>query len=197
MLDGTIPPANQQDYLSRVFTETERLNNIVNDLLTLARLRSGKLVFNWEDINPETVVADVVEMFSPQASEAKVSLEFTRPGTSRMLRGDSNRLTQVFINTLDNAIKFSPVGGKVQVLGQWLPGGFQVQIIDEGPGIPPDELSRIFERFYIGNISSDREYPGTGLGLAISKLIVEKHGGSIKASNRKEGGCIITTFLPG
>ncbi|MGB9803743.1 sensor histidine kinase [Desulfofundulus sp.] len=197
MLDGTIPPAEHPAYLARVFSETGRLAHIVDDLLTLARLKSGHLRFNREDLHPEEVLADVVEVLTPLAVEKQVVLDFsTNAGERRTICGDRCRLAQVFTNIIDNAIKFSPANSTVIVRGEWKPGGFHVRVADEGPGIPPAELPYIFERFYTGNLSSDREYPGTGLGLAISKLLVEKHGGKITAANRPGGGCEFSIFLP-
>ncbi|MDQ0285015.1 signal transduction histidine kinase [Desulfofundulus luciae] len=197
MLDGTIPPAGRPAYLARVFAETGRLAHIVDDLLTLARLKSGHLRFNWEDVCPGTILAEVVEILTPLAVEKKVTLDFSTSVEGYMtLRGDRCRLAQVFTNIIDNAIKFSPENSKVIVRGEWKASGFLVRVTDEGPGIPPAELPYIFERFYTGNLSSDREYPGTGLGLAISKLLVEKHGGKITAGNRPGGGCEFSIFLP-
>ncbi|RDV80727.1 sensor histidine kinase [Ammonifex thiophilus] len=194
MLDGTIPPEKQQSYLARVFSETERLRRLVDDLLMLVRLRSGRFTFNWQNTDLRRVLTTVEEVMSPLALEKGVQLEF-RTREELPVYADEGRLVQVFMNLVDNAIKFSPPGGRVLVEAEKSDGLLRVQVTDEGPGIPPEELPRIFDSFYSGAARSRSEL-GTGLGLAISKLIVEKHGGHISVQNRPEGGCTFTVLLP-
>ncbi|RPF46980.1 signal transduction histidine kinase [Thermodesulfitimonas autotrophica] len=195
ILDGTIAPPDQPAYLARVFGEVGRLSGIVDELLTLARLRGGRLRFHWERLNPTAVLDAVVEMLTPLAAEKKVKIDFAAVGDQRELWADRGRLAQIFTNILDNAVKFSPEGGKVEVNACWDAQGWRVTIGDEGPGIPPGDIPYIFDRFYTGSLSA-RESPGTGLGLAISKLLVEEHGGTISVRNRPRGGCEFTVFLP-
>ncbi|MGQ9513432.1 sensor histidine kinase [Thermodesulfitimonas sp.] len=137
----------------------------------------------------------VVEMLTPLAAEKKVKIDFVTVGEERRLWADRGRLAQIFTNILDNAVKFSPRGGKVAVNASWDAQGWRVTIGDEGPDIPPGDIPYILDRFYTGNLST-RESPGTGLGLAISKLLVEEHGGTISVRNRPGGGCEFTVFLP-
>ncbi len=196
MLDGTVPLTKHPTYLARIYAESERLAEIVDDLLTLARLRSGHLQFNWTDVVPGTVLSEVVEICRPIAAEKNVGLILSGTSSEKTIQADPQRLTEVFINIIDNAIKFSPPDSTVYVQSGWTPTEFWVKFADEGAGIPADELPNIFDRFYIGNPSSRQEYAGTGLGLAISKLLIENHGGNITVHNRGPRGCEFTIKLP-
>ncbi|HEY3373491.1 MAG TPA: HAMP domain-containing sensor histidine kinase [Candidatus Aquicultor sp.] len=196
MLDGTIHPEQQTAYLARVYSEAGRLSKIVDDLLTLARLQSGRVQFEWKEEDPAAVLSEVVEILEPQATEKQLKLELVRVGENRKLRTDRNRLAQIYMNVLANAIKFSPSGGTITVNSVWNTDGYYVTVLDEGSGIPEDELPSIFERFYTGSGKTDRELPGSGLGLAISKLLVEEHAGTITAVNRAEKGSEFTIFFP-
>ena len=196
ILDDTIPSENRLSYLARVFAETGRLSQIIDDLLALAQLRSGRFQFNWKDIDPKGVLEEVIEMLTPLAAEKGVTLNFTGGSESRTLTADRLRLSQVFTNVIDNAIKFSPARGEVEINAGWEADSFKISVADEGPGIPQEELPHVFERFYMGSSSSEYEHQGTGLGLAISKLLVEEHGGTITVRNRSSGGCEFVIFLP-
>ncbi|MGO0122117.1 sensor histidine kinase [Desulfothermobacter acidiphilus] len=194
MLDGTIPEDKQQAYLARVFSETERLRRLVDDLLMLVRLRSGQFSFNWQLTDLQRVMTAVEEIMSPLAAEKEVDLEFHLRGQLPVY-ADEGRLVQVFMNIVDNAVKFSPPGKKVVVEAEKTGAYLRVRVTDEGPGIPPEDLPRIFDSFYSGSTRTRSEL-STGLGLAISQLIVEKHGGYISVRNRPEGGCEFTVILP-
>jgi signal transduction histidine kinase len=196
ILDGAIPLANQAVYLARVYKETSRLSHIVDDLLTFARLRSERFNFNWEEADPVEALTASVEILSPLAAEKRIALNFSVKGENQIIYADIGRIMQVFINVIENAIKFSPEDKEIIIDAKWQPSGFLVRIMDEGHGIPPEELPYIFDRFYAGSFSSEREYPSIGLGLAICRLLVKKHGGEITVSNRPEGGCEFVIFLP-
>jgi signal transduction histidine kinase len=186
ILDGA---ADDRAAAQVIYDEAGRMNSMVNDLLDLARLDSGAAGLQQESIDLASLLGGLVLKFTPQARQAQVELSLSvgDPGAGLPpILGDPDRLAQVFSNLLDNGLKYTPAGGRVDVWvhpsGNWM----EVQVADSGPGIPPDELERIFERFY----QTDKARPGgsrrgVGLGLAIASEIVEAHGGSIAAYNRQ------------
>ena len=141
------------------------------------------------------LLAAVTEKFDPQAKAKGVALQTELPPTLPALTGDADRLAQVFTNLLDNALKHSPSGGKVTLAATASPGWVEVGVSDTGQGIPAEDLSRIFERFYQVDKSRARR-PGVGLGLTISKDIVEAHGGSLRAESVVGIGSRFVARLP-
>jgi two-component system phosphate regulon sensor histidine kinase PhoR len=132
----------------------------------------------------------------PQAERRRIALRATvlEPQT---VMADRDRLLQVLTNLLDNAIKFTPEGGVVEVAVRGRRGGVDVEVSDSGRGIPDEALPRIFDRFYRVERSRSREEGGTGLGLAIAKHIIDAHGGQISAGSRVGRGSVFTVHLPG
>lgn len=199
MLEGMITtPAEQQQVAGIVHAEAERMTRLVNQLLDLARLESGQLVLNREPIELSELIDQIVRGLSVRAQEKGVVLEQeVRPVPA--VQGDPDRLTQVFLNLLDNAIRFTPATGRVTARLE--PSGsnwVEVRIQDTGPGIPAEDLPRVFERFYQVDKSraSVGEERGAGLGLAITRELVEAHGGSIEASSAPGQGATFTVRLP-
>jgi PAS domain S-box-containing protein len=158
---------------------TERLINLVNDLLEMERIQSGRMKFEFQPLDLTSLVEKSLEANKPYAEAHKVAFEMrtTTPGV--LVRGDGDRLTQVMANLLSNAAKFSPEGGTVAVSLDHSDEGLRVSVSDRGPGIPEAFRDHIFERFTQADSSDTRQKGGTGLGLSISKAIVEKHGGRI------------------
>lgn len=174
ILDGTIPEQDHQRYLSLAYQETQRLAEIANDLLDMARMRAGQLEFRWEPLDLREIGRETVETLQPLAADRGIDLRLSLPVEVLAVRGDRNRLMQVLINILDNALKFTPPGGRVVVKGEMLDSVCRLAVSDNGPGIPEEDLPFIFERFYRGTQGG-----GTGLGLAICKLIIDAHRGAI------------------
>jgi signal transduction histidine kinase len=142
------------------------------------------------------LMASVTERISLRAAEKGVVLENQLPAFPPMV-GDGDRLAQVFTNLLDNAVKFTPSGGRVRLRGEVEDGWASVHVEDMGPGIPAEELSRIFERFYQLDKARRRGGGGgAGLGLAISREIVQGHGGQLRASSRPGEGSRFSVRLP-
>jgi signal transduction histidine kinase len=190
---------------------------MVLDLLELARLDSGVASFNREPLDLGRLLKDVVEKFTPQASQSNIDLRYNlrrlhvdtisansqdedqagvdeRSELLPAVIGDPDRLAQVFTNLVDNALKYTPTNGSVDVNARCLDGFIEVQIADTGPGIPAEELDRVFERFYqMDKSRRGGERRGVGLGLAIAHEIVQAHGGTIKASSKQTGSRVMET----
>jgi two-component system OmpR family sensor kinase len=202
-----------------IYDEAGRMARLVEELLDLARIESGQITMARQPLDLAEVVQKSVEALSLRAKTAGVQLVMDVPSLP-LINGDQDRLAQVFANLLDNALKHTPAGGKVQVNARSLSGSSavrrklsgrqqpgtrdqpwpatwaEVSIADSGPGIPPEEISRIFERFYQIDKSRARKTGGAGLGLPIAREIVEAHGGTIKAESVLGLGTRFIVALP-
>ncbi len=158
---------------------------IIDDLLDMSRIISGKVRLDVQQIDLPAVVFEAVDTMRVSASAKGVRLQSVIDPLNSSVTGDPNRLQQVFWNLLSNAIKFTPKGGRVQVLLERVNSHVEVSVIDTGDGISPDFLPYIFDRFKQADASTTRRHGGLGLGLAIVKNLVELHGGSVRA---KSGG---------
>jgi signal transduction histidine kinase len=187
ILDGTANDADSsRQAASVIYSEAERMRRMVMDLLELARLDAGVVELKLTQVDLSALLRGVVEDFLPLAKQAQVDLQITAdPGL--LVVGDADRLAQVFTNLVDNSLKFTQAGGKVTLSAHPSDGWVEVNVCDTGPGIPPEELERIFERFYqIDKSRRGGEGRGVGLGLAIAREILHAHGGSITARNLNE-----------
>jgi two-component system OmpR family sensor kinase len=191
ILDGTASDsAGIRQSAQVIFDEAARMKRMVMELLELARMEAGTLGFERQRVDIGALLRDVLEKFTPQAHLAQVELHLDQLIEGEKLpeiTADDDRLTQVFSNLIDNALKFVPPGGTISVTARPVDGWLEVQVADTGPGIPPDELERIFERFYqTDKARSGGNQRGMGLGLAITREIVLAHGGTISVHNRSE-----------
>ncbi len=176
--------------------DVDRLRRIVEDLLLLARADNGRLTMERERVDLDSLVQALAETYQAQALELGVALEVDAPARA-VVDGDERWLYQLVGNLLDNALKFTPVGGSVRVSVRPGPEAVRLTVRDSGPGIPEGSLDRIFERFYQADGSRARAAkPGSGLGLAIAAWIVDSHGGRISAANDPAGGARFTVVLP-
>jgi two-component system phosphate regulon sensor histidine kinase PhoR len=189
-------PATCDQFLGIIQKHTENLNAILSDLLQLSTIESG--VYRWK--RQEVSVIDLLEraarVLRPVAERRRQSLTVRPGGASLMIWGDLDRLTEALINLLDNAVKYTPDDGSITVEASADGDGVRIVVTDTGIGIPPKELSRIFERFYRVDRARSREQGGTGLGLAIVKHIVEAHGGRIAVDSTVGRGSTFSLFLP-
>jgi signal transduction histidine kinase len=197
ILEGAVRDAEGLRRAARVIhEESDRLRRLVEDLLDLARLDAHQVSFVRAPLDLHGLLSSVLERISLRAAEKGVRLENELPTYPSMV-GDGDRLAQVFTNLLDNAVKFTPAGGSVRLRGEVSDGWAAVHVEDMGPGIPADELSRIFERFYqLDKARAGGEGRGVGLGLAISREIVQAHGGRLTANSRPGEGSRFTVELP-
>jgi two-component system OmpR family sensor kinase len=186
----------QRSALESLGEDVARLRRIVGDLLLLARADNGRLALEREPVALEGLVQALAETYQARAVEQGVTLEVDAPVRVEV-EGDERWLYQLVGNLLDNALKFTPAGGRVTVAVRPQPGRALLSVGDTGPGIPEESLERIFERFYQVDLSRTREQKsGSGLGLAIAAWIAQAHGGRIFAGNQAEGGALFTVELP-
>jgi len=169
---------------------------IIEDLLDVSRIITGKMRINTQPVDLLLIIHAAIDAVRPaaEAKEIRISTHIEAPDP--IVRADSERLQQVLWNLLANAVKFTPSGGKVDVYLEQHGSLAEIRIEDTGPGVPPEFLPRIFERFSQADGSSTRKHGGLGLGLAIVRHLVELHGGTVSAANRREGGAILTVRLP-
>jgi PAS domain S-box-containing protein len=158
---------------------------IIDDLLDMSRIISGKVRLDVQPLDLPAVVLEAIETIRAGASAKEIRLQTVIDPLNATILGDPNRLQQVFWNLLNNAIKFTPKGGRIQVLLQRINSHVDVSVVDTGEGISPDFLPYIFNRFQQADPSTTRKHGGLGLGLAIVKNLVELHGGTVRA---KSGG---------
>jgi signal transduction histidine kinase len=181
--------------LRMIEQESEHLAQIVDQLLVTAQIDRGQLRLDENDCDVAALCSSVLDAAETRRPES-ISLELVAPGSTRPLRCDSSRLKQVLVNLVENAIKYSPNGGRVEVRLADAPNRLRIDVIDEGLGIPPSEQSRIFEKFYRLDAEMTRGVGGSGLGLYISREIVEQMGGVLSVSSRRGAGSTFTVTLP-
>ena len=182
-------------FLPRVKREVDRMVHLVQDLLDLARAESGRLRLRREDVDLCSVAANILKTFEPRAAQLGVHLRMSED--SARIDGDPDRLAQVLVNLIDNALRHTPAGGSVTVDVRPYEGGATLVVRDTGVGIPYNDLPHVFERFYVVDRSRARESTGTGLGLSIVKQIVEAHGGAVTADSEFGLGATFTCVFPG
>lgn len=171
-----------KSFLEKAHIHTLNLNNLLNDLIDISRIESGEMRMSFRYFNVNEYLDSIVQEFQPMAAEKKISLTFQRTENNMQLLGDKQRLRHVFNNLLTNALKYTEKG-KVEVLIADETKNCKIVIRDTGIGIPPEDISRIFERFYRVDKARSRAVGGTGLGLAIVKHIVEAHGSKVEVKS--------------
>lgn len=169
----------QQECLSIINTETDRLTRLINNLLDVSRLESGKIHFKTEEVNIEEIARHVIETLKPHILEKQINIGMIFPKKIPMIMGNKDLLNQVYTNLMSNALKFTQRGGRI-VLGAKITGNeLELYVHDNGSGIAPENIPKLFEKFYQVDSSMTREHSGTGLGLAIVKHIITAHHGKI------------------
>jgi signal transduction histidine kinase len=198
ILDGTADTSESRTQAVQIiYNEAGRMHRMVLDLLDLARLDAGTADLKMSAVDVQALLQNIVIKFTPQAQKAGIRLDLDIPAALPAVLGDGDRLAQVFINLVDNALKFTPAGGRVILSA--IPAGSEMELTvsDTGPGIPPEALPRLFDRFYQVDASrAGGEGHGAGLGLAIAKEIVEAHGGRISVRSELGHGTTFVIHLP-
>ena len=190
--------ANARRFLEIVFRHTERLGRLLNDLTDLSNIELGKVSLALEAVRLGEVVESVLAIIGPKADAGRVALATDLPSGLPLVRADRDRLVQILINLVDNAVKYTPEGGRVTVGASGGAGGLvEIAVSDTGVGIPPGDLPRITERFYRVDRARSRELGGTGLGLAIVKHLVLAHGGELRIESAPGQGTTVRFTLPG
>ena len=198
MAEVPLTEHTRRRYLNIVTDETERLEHIVGDLLELARLEGGGGSWREEDVPIEQLLERVRHRHEPTLREKRVTLVTERDPLAESVKGDPNRLEQALQNLVANAIRHTPPDGSVTVNAASRNGWIVLSVEDSGPGISPEHLPRIFDRFYKvdeSRASADAS-SGSGLGLSIVRAIVTRHGGTVTASNVHGGGARFEIALP-
>jgi len=192
----TVEPHNQH-YLMVIKRNTDRLINIVNDLLTLSRLETPVATSEkeWEEIEIPDLINDVAIIFQSAVQQKGLKLHLQLPPVLPKIKGDRLYLEQVLINLLDNAVRYTEKG-EITVATEIQDGKLLLSVHDTGIGIDPAHLPRIFERFYVIDRTRSRQTGGTGLGLAIVKHIIALHHGEIKVTSTPGAGSKFTIILP-
>jgi len=197
LLRGKVPdPKIQQEFLSRVAEQTERLRWLVDELLHASRLEKGRVELVKEKVGLQDIVQRVVGQLENIAREKSIVLETQMDSSLPAVEADARRMEQVLVNLIGNALKFTPRGGQVVVKGKATGDEVLIQVRDTGIGIPSEAMPYLFSKFYQVDGSSTRRAGGTGLGLYISKLIVEAHGGRIWAESEPDKGSTFRFTLP-
>jgi len=182
------------DSLQVIEEEADRLTDLIENLLEVTRLQSGLLSLQRGHVHLDRLAERVAVKFQRQSEAHTIVTEF--PDDFPIVEGDENRLRQVLTNLIGNALKYSPDGGEVRVEGRVTSDEVLVSVSDEGVGIPPDEIARVFERFYRVDDALTRKTQGTGLGLFIAQSVIEAHGGHIWAESEPGQGATFTFALP-
>jgi signal transduction histidine kinase len=190
-----LPKEQQQKLGESIYTEVKRLNEMSTDFLELARLESGRIRFTREPIDLAGLVRECLELVRPQAEADRIRLETAVDSAPGPVFGDRNRLKQVVLNLVTNAIKYNQKGGLVRVSVSAEGSHAVLSVTDTGRGIPPESLPKVFERFYRVP-DQEAAAAGTGLGLAIAKRIVESNRGTIEVASQVGQGSVFTVRLP-
>jgi signal transduction histidine kinase len=182
-----------QNSLAVIEDEADHLAKLIDDLLEASRLQSGALTLSLSDVDLARLAGEQAERFKTQSERHRFRVAF--PPDFPTIPGDEQRLTQVLSNLLSNAVKYSKEGGDIEVSGRVRGEEVIVCVTDQGPGIDPQDSSRIFERFY-RSAEAAKSTQGAGLGLFLAKSVVEAHGGRIWVDQAVERGARICFALP-
>lgn len=213
LLDGTAEGDEERERCLRLASaEASRMTRLVEELLELSRLQAGVMQFEYEPTQLAEVLTSVAQVCEPLLQDKQLSLRQVVEGPLPEVEADGDKLAQVFINLIDNAVRFSPPGSEITVRlrkaeakplaetdAQDAPvrtGAVECTVGDRGEGIPEAALERIFERFHKADAARRRTDPGVGLGLAIVREIIRAHGGDVFARNRLRGGAAVGFWLP-
>lgn len=195
-LQAGVEPEAQTEFLTNIARETDRMVALVEDLLDLARLESGRLDLRFESVDLGALCRDVVATQASRARRLGIAIDSASTGAPVTIAGDRDKLTQVIVNLLDNALRHTPAGGRVAATAQAVDGMAEIEVTDTGSGIPSEALGHVFERFYVVDRSRAKSLGGTGLGLAIVKHIVESHGGKVEAESELGQGSTFRCRFP-
>lgn len=199
LLDGLTGPLNekQQQYVRRMQDNADRLIRMIDNLLDRTRIEVGRMELAPADVDVATCVADAVDQLRPLAAAKSQRLELYGPGRRLAAWADRDRLIQVVVNLVQNAVKYTPNDGTITVSVEVVPPTLaRIAVRDTGPGIPPDCLEKIFDPFFRVQQGRHSGPKGLGLGLSIVKTLVELHGGRVVASNHPAGGAEVCCILP-
>lgn len=194
LLDGTIPPDREQHYLLMIRGSTDNLMKLVEDLLDMARLEAGQMNVVLVPFNLTEMIRKVIARMEPQFSKNHIGIRLTGTEEECYVQADPDRLDQVMVNLLQNAIHYSPSHTEVEVIITTIESNVQISVKDQGIGLNEDEIHRIWDRFYKGDKARTQKV-GTGIGLSIVKHILDLHGSQIEVESKVGHGTTFTFTL--
>jgi two-component system, OmpR family, phosphate regulon sensor histidine kinase PhoR len=195
-LQSGVDAQASEQFLRSMAHETERMIALVEDLLDLARLESGKLELRLSEVDVCDLCRQAAQAQRPRAQASEITLVCSVPDEKLVIAADHDKLYQVITNLLDNALRHTPAHGTVTLRAAREDGAIAIEVADTGTGIPSSALPHIFERFFVVDPARTRGHSGTGLGLAIVKHIIEAHGGTIVAQSELGSGASFRCVLP-
>ncbi len=195
MLDRAIEEGDRDKYLEIVLGETKRMNLLISDLLSLAKIESGKFPIEFSEFDINELLRRCVLMFEQRVEEKQLQISLGIEEQRLYVWADEDRISQVITNLIDNAVKFTPLGGHVSVFTRTEGNKVYISVADTGVGIPAEDQPFIFERFFKVDKSHSKATPGTGIGLSIVKRIIAQHGESISFESSPNEGTTFTFTL--
>jgi two-component system sensor histidine kinase VicK len=197
LLDGASEDVETNErFLNVINVEADRMTRLVKDLLQLSRLDNQQMSWNMNEVSLKLIVKDIVERMQLEAERKNQKLESYVIGEIPNIKGDKDRLEQVVVNLISNAMKYTPEKGEITVYVGRIYNDIYVKVTDTGIGIPAESIPRVFERFYRVDKARSRDMGGTGLGLSIAKEIIQAHGGTISITSEEKKGTEVTVRLP-
>jgi len=185
-----------RQFLGIINAEAERLTRLIDELLNLSKIESHESVLQKQPVELAPLIERTIAIFQPRAGEKDIAIQLAIAGDIPPVQGDPDMLSRVLINLIDNAVSYTPAAGWILVRATASAGEVKVDVQDNGIGIPPESLPRLFERFYRVDKARSREQGGTGLGLSIVKHIVEAHGGTVQVKSKVGEGSTFSFILP-
>ncbi len=179
-----------------IIGQSDRMRRLIDNLLAFEQIEQGHLVLDWQNCNLNEVVDKVVNASRPSAEMRKHSLIFNRPDRQFVIWADSNRLTQVVYNLLENAIKYTPEGGQVDISLRQGNSNIEIEVADTGLGMSDDQIDHLFGRHKRTNEIRGSNFKGSGLGFIIAQSLVETHGGTLTVESEVGQGTVMKVFLP-
>jgi signal transduction histidine kinase len=192
--DGVVKGETRERYLREMRTHVETLTALIDDLFELSRIEAGEISWTMERIELGRLIDETVAAMRAPAEARGVVLRAELPASEVAARANAEKVQRVLLNLIQNAIRHTPADGSVTVRAREAAGGVEVEVVDDGEGIPAAQSARVFEAFYRGDEA--RSEDGAGLGLAISRAIVEAHGGRIWIEDGAPGASVHFTLLP-
>jgi len=186
---GTVTE-EQAKMLGRAYQSAGSMSGLIDDILNISKLDEGKLIYNFSPVSIIDLIEKTMQLFSDEINRKNIQLIFEKPSSPISARGDSEKIKIVLQNLIDNAIRYTPEGGRVTISLKPDKMFLEVMVSDTGIGIPINQQKNIFERFFRANNAIEMCPGGSGLGLFIIKNIIEKHGGKIWFESKQDGGTI-------
>ena len=188
--------ADRAECLNVINDEVLRLNRLVGEVLSVSEIEAGSLSIRRDDVKLDQLVEDLRESFTRQAEKKEITLAFDLPPKLPTLQGDRDKIALALHNLLGNAVKYTPAGGEVTVTAAEVQGSIELSVADTGIGIGPDDLPRVFDKFYRAKDERLATIDGSGLGLALAREVIRLHHGDITVKSTLNEGSTFTLTLP-